>query len=423
MLRGRSWYMLVGAAVVAGLVGLPIGQAQDKKPEAEAEAPKIDPKVTEVFDRLDAFVAKHEAFRFSLAAQAKAEINERKQEQSVHYVMTLQRPNRLSAVVQPGDSGTTVISDGKNAVIYPVDDKKYVIEEAPAQLKPLMANVGQMPALQLGMLASAALMEKKPSVELLEGVSEGTYVGTEKLAGVECHRLRLQQDADLMDWEIWIEAGERPLIHKIAVDYSRRLKAMGPRGEGIKIAMDAVMTDWAVDPALKETDFAFTAPQGVKKVRSLDEHALLGEVAPVFDLDLLDGGHMQLADHKGKEIVILDFWATWCGPCVRALPTISKVAEKYREKGVAFYAVNIDEMPEDVTKFLEEKELKLTVAMDKGGKVAELYKVEGIPQTVIVGKDGLVQVVHIGASNKLEDELSKELEELLAGKSLAAGAE
>ena len=112
--------------------------------------------------------------------------------------------------------------------------------------------------------------------------------------------------------------------------------------------------------------------------------------------------------------MILDFWATWCGPCVRALPIVSEVAAAYKDKGVVFYAVNEQEESDAVKKFLAAKKLDIAVAMDAEGEAAKLYKVNGIPQTVIIGKDGKVAVVHVGFSPSMKQMLTKELDALLA---------
>ncbi len=149
-------------------------------------------------------------------------------------------------------------------------------------------------------------------------------------------------------------------------------------------------------------------------------HALLGQKAPPFSAPMLDGGSFELAQHLDGKVVILDFWATWCGPCVRALPIISEVAGSYKDQGVEFYAVNLGDEPDAVQQFLEEHKLNVPVLLDRDGRIGELYKAEAIPQTVIIGKDGVVQVVHVGFSANLQSELSGELDSLVAGKKIAA---
>ena len=145
---------------------------------------------------------------------------------------------------------------------------------------------------------------------------------------------------------------------------------------------------------------------------------LLGGEAPEFELNLLGGGKLNLAEHRGKRVVILDFWATWCGPCVDALPSLAKIAEEYRSKDVILYAVNLQERPRGIERFLQRQKLNLTVALDLEGKVGYLYQVTSIPQTVLIGKNGKVEALHIGFGEDSERRLRSELDALIAGKSL-----
>ena len=187
---------------------------------------------------------------------------------------------------------------------------------------------------------------------------------------------------------------------------------------------------WKFDAALREKTFAFEPPKDAKKVAEFgppdeepaaaanaaaaEPESLKGKAGPDFALDLLGGGKMQLAQHKGKQVVVLDFWATWCGPCVRALPALAEIAAAYKDKDVVVYAVNQREEAEIVKRFLETKKLALTAAMDAKGEVAKLYQVKGIPQTVIIDKDGNIAALHVGFSPTLKETLTKEIEALLA---------
>jgi thiol-disulfide isomerase/thioredoxin len=142
------------------------------------------------------------------------------------------------------------------------------------------------------------------------------------------------------------------------------------------------------------------------------QHVLVGQKAPLFSASLLDEGRFDLAEVLGSKVVILDFWATWCGPCREALPTLSEVATEFADRGVAFYAVDLDETPAQVKAFLEQAGLELNVVLDEDNRVAMLYKAEAIPQTVIIDRQGTVRYVHVGTSPDLRQRLTRELTEL-----------
>jgi thiol-disulfide isomerase/thioredoxin len=147
-----------------------------------------------------------------------------------------------------------------------------------------------------------------------------------------------------------------------------------------------------------------------------NENVLVGKQAPNFKLQLLDGSPFELASFQNKNIVLLDFWATWCGPCRAAMPVLQQLAADFKDKGVLYYAVDLREKPEKVRDYLKETGLKIAVPMDSDGAIGKLYKVTGIPTLVIVGKDGTVQAVQVGFSPDLKDQLKKKLETLIAGK-------
>ncbi len=142
-------------------------------------------------------------------------------------------------------------------------------------------------------------------------------------------------------------------------------------------------------------------------------HALVGKKAPIFAATLLDGEPFDLGQHLGQDVIILDFWATWCGPCREALPTLSEVASAYQDRGIKLFAVDLGESTDDVKTYLEQSGLPLTVVMDDDGSVAAAYEADAIPQTVIIDRKGTVRYVHVGVSPGLRERLSRELDELV----------
>lgn len=260
---------------------------------------------------------------------------------------------------------------------------------------------------------------------------------------VQCHKMTItskQESGDGTDVEmttdVWVAQGDEPRILRIQPDMTAVIKQMAetnPDFGGIKIDMVGTFSKPVIGGEIPAEVFQAELGKDVKKFESFaklieqmqsgqneeeggeggkDATSLIGTDAADFELDLLDGAKFKLSDHMGK-VVVLDFWATWCGPCVQALPVLMKVSGEYADKGVKLIAVNQQENKEKVAAFLKKNDWKLTVAMDTEGKAAELFLVRGIPQTVIVGKDGKIKQVHIGFSPGLEDKLAEELKEAL----------
>ncbi len=147
-------------------------------------------------------------------------------------------------------------------------------------------------------------------------------------------------------------------------------------------------------------------------------HALLqqqglpvGAEAPNFRLETLDGKVVELSKLRGKPVFI-DFWATWCGPCRRALPHTQKLAEKYG-KDAHILAVNLKEDPELVRDFLQKNNYTFTVPMDTNGEVATAYRVRGIPHFVLIDAQGKVQFVQVGYGPGVEQKFESELQKAI----------
>lgn len=144
----------------------------------------------------------------------------------------------------------------------------------------------------------------------------------------------------------------------------------------------------------------------------MEPSPLVGKPAPPLDLEMLGGGRFRLSEQAGR-VVVLDFWATWCGPCRKGLPILARVAEKYRNRDVRVLAVNQEDTTETIREFLEELKLELPVALDPDTEAGDAYGADIIPMTVLIGKDGRVKHVHLGLVPKQEERLTSEVETLL----------
>ncbi|MBC8205701.1 MAG: redoxin family protein [Kiritimatiellaeota bacterium] len=135
--------------------------------------------------------------------------------------------------------------------------------------------------------------------------------------------------------------------------------------------------------------------------------------APEGTLKLLDGTAVQISSHVGQQVVVLDFWAGWCGPCRKGLPMVQAVADHFAGSDVVFYAVNLREDAETVQGFFKDAGLSLPVALDDGA-LSEAFGVSGIPHTVIIGKDGMIKATHTGFAADLDAQLTSEINAALA---------
>ncbi|MBE2286046.1 MAG: TlpA family protein disulfide reductase [Prosthecobacter sp.] len=155
------------------------------------------------------------------------------------------------------------------------------------------------------------------------------------------------------------------------------------------------------------------APEPVLPESGGQSSPLLNQPAKTFKLPLLAGGELDLAQEKGK-VLVLDFWATWCGPCIKSLPDMIDQMAGFDPQKVRFIGVNQGEAKEQVKTFLETRGWKFEVAFDANQRIGQSFGVEGIPHTVIIDEHGSVAYVKTGyepdGAKKIAETVKKLLE-------------
>jgi len=117
--------------------------------------------------------------------------------------------------------------------------------------------------------------------------------------------------------------------------------------------------------------------------------------APAFTLPARDGGNLSLAELKGQ-VVMINFWATWCGPCRQEMPLLEQIQAKYEPLGFTLVGINVEPDSAAAQEWLAKVPVTFPILFDRKNQVAESFGVEGMPSTVFIDRAGNVRYVHRG---------------------------
>lgn len=140
--------------------------------------------------------------------------------------------------------------------------------------------------------------------------------------------------------------------------------------------------------------------------------SLQAEPAPDFTLKSNTGENVRLAEQRGK-VVMLNFWASWCGPCREEMPLLDNLYKRYHPAGFEYFGINVEEDNTDAKKVIKELGVSFPILFDPQSKASELYKVDAMPTTVIIGKKGEIRYVHRGYKSGDEKEYRQKIMELI----------
>jgi peroxiredoxin len=135
-------------------------------------------------------------------------------------------------------------------------------------------------------------------------------------------------------------------------------------------------------------------------------------MAPDFTLRKADGGNLRLQEQRGQ-VVMVNFWATWCTPCRAEMPHLNKLYEKYRSSGFILLGVNVDDNSGAALNAAANWGVRFPVLLDADKKVSRLYDLGSMPSTVLIDRDGKVRYLHRGYRDGYEDAYEKQVRELL----------
>jgi len=325
------------------------------------------------------------------------------------------RPGQRLRVDQPG--GVMAINDGTLKMTLDTYDKHHLEKQAPSPLRySSLSETARLPLPELAMLT-----EDDPLAALATGQNANTQVvdieGSDaKGLSVSTRQgeftMHIDPDTHMIEKTVQtMDMSSSSRMNSLEVTFDHQVEATNQTLDNAQFSLKTANSE-AVDSMQALMEKATSSMRG----SAGGEHALTGKDAPDFKLETMSGGTFQLSQAKA-DVIILDFWATWCGPCRRAMPKLQSVHDWAKENGksAAIYAVNLRESKQKAKDFWQQNGYTMPVLMDTEGKVGNKYQASSIPQTVVIA-DGKVKTVHVGYSPDIDGKLKDEIKSSLSKK-------
>ena len=244
-------------------------------------------------------------------------------------------------------------------------------------------------------------------LEQFERISTSVHTAkilrTEKLEGsqVECLVVEVEleeQDPDEKRLRTyWIDPQRNLVLRVVQFD-----KLSGEATKALETEITTTFRKADIDPSIPDNSFAFRPPADAKEVEAFRKPRPaaieIGSEAADFRLKDLEGREVQLKGLRGT-VVLLNFWATWCGPCRLEMPVIEKLHQQFDGKGLRVFGVN-DEEIDTIREYVVEHEYTFPMLVDTDQQALNLYRIRGIPTMVVIDREGKIAQYRMGLTRE-----------------------
>jgi len=242
----------------------------------------------------------------------------------------------------------------------------------------------------LALLAATPTVSAADAKEQLKELVEGVKT---KLSAGKRTEAELAEDLKKFDVVLEEHKGEKTddvaqILFMKALLYAEVLEN---EEKGVEL-LKKLQADFPETAVAKQADAAITNLARQSEARKIQKSLAVGTQFPDFQVKDLEGKPLSVSQFKGK-VVLIDFWATWCGPCIQELPTVLKAYEKYHDKGFEIIGISLDKEQDKLTSFIKEKKMTWPQHFDGKGWQTELagkYGINSIPATYLLDGEGKI---------------------------------
>lgn len=338
--------------------------------------------------------------------------------------MTLERPNRVRLNLDV----LAIQCDGSELVRYSRVVNRYTSESAPPTLT-ISELFGPIPADGMELFLHLHLLTAPEPLSLILNDAVGIALeGEETIDGRACRIVRYEGPPGRMNGRLLIDR-ENGLLREFRLSADGKQATMPP---GTPAWVSLKLAEAVVNEPVEAETFAFTPPPESVKVDDLSKPPVaqvaqagsngngesvgsaVGKTAPDFTVETLDGKEIKLSALRGQ-VVVLDFWTAWCGPCIRAFPFLERAHKTFAGKPVMFVGVCSDQRSplSKIKSTVAQNGLTFPIALDQAARVAVAFQIQGFPTTILIDQHGVIRSRDTGFSAYGISKLTQEINRLL----------
>ncbi len=324
--------------------------------------------------------------------------------------IALRRPNRLRIESGTQKGRMITVSDGSHSWMYLEPSGEYIERSAGASPLALLQDAGFMKQLPDFATSLQSATVKGDETLVIAGRPFPCWIVVKRYGAIEipAQAMALRNAVET----IWIAKSEHIALKNLV----EANVSFGNDGGDARIVQTTRTLSLEFDAELPDSIFTFTPPRTARQIADwslpgISRPDVIGKPVPTLQAEAIGGGKIDFSALRGR-VVLVDFWATWCGPCRLQLPILEKLHREFAASGVRVIGVTVGEEPGAVAAFLKKAGITFAnAALDEENAFVQRFAVNSFPTTILIDPDGVVVSYDVGQQS--EDDLRARIARLL----------